>query len=92
MAASLIVFWDDYDMSTSWRDFTAQGHFMNHDPAIGRTLYGAEVMVAPDRQGQGIGAMLYAARRAIARQFALLLSVLERGCGATDTGRHDEPP
>lgn len=72
MAASLIVFWEDYDMSTSWRDFTAYGMFTNHDPAMGRTLYGAEVMVMPGHQGQGIGSKLYSARQRIAKRFGLL--------------------
>ena len=65
MAASLIVLWDDYEFDTNWRDFTANGMFTNHDPARGRTLYGAEVMVDPQRQGTGIGSRLYAARRAL---------------------------
>lgn len=72
MSASLIVLWDDYDLSTSWRDFTADGTFTNHDPEHGRTLYGAEVMVAPDMQGHGIGTMLYAAREELARRLGLL--------------------
>jgi GNAT superfamily N-acetyltransferase len=72
MAASLIVFWEDYDLTTSWRDFTAHGMFTNHDPAMGRTLYGAEVMVMPGRQGEGIGSKLYDARKRIARKFGLL--------------------
>ena len=59
MAASLIVLWDDYSMDTNWRDFTANGTFRNHDPEHGRTLYGAEVMVHPGVQGQGIGKRLY---------------------------------
>lgn len=63
MAASLIVLWDDYDFGTSWRDFTAAGTFTNHDPERGRTLYAAEVMVDPARQGAGIGTRLYDARR-----------------------------
>lgn len=72
MAASLIVFWDDYDVSTSWRGFTATGMFTNHDPARGRTLYGAEIMVSPTHQGAGIGSRLYAARREIAERLGLL--------------------
>jgi GNAT superfamily N-acetyltransferase len=72
MAASLIVYWDDYDMTSSWKKFTAGGMFTNHDPALGRTLYGAEVMVRPSRQGSGIGGLLYNARRRIARKFRLL--------------------
>lgn len=72
MSASLIVFWDDYDMSTSWRDFTAAGMFTNHDPVLGRTLYGAEVMVKPLRQGTGVGGILYEARRETAQRLGLL--------------------
>lgn len=63
MAASLIVWWDDYEFDTSWKDFTAGGMFTNHDPAKGRTLYGAEVMVDPEYQGHGVGGRLYEARR-----------------------------
>jgi GNAT superfamily N-acetyltransferase len=63
MSASLIVLWDDYEFDTSWRDFTAAGMFTNHDPDSGLTLYGAEIMVDPARQGEGIGSRLYDARR-----------------------------
>jgi hypothetical protein len=55
MAASLIIRWDDYDLCGSWQDFTDRGMFTNHDPIRGRTLYGAEVMVAPDLQRRGVG-------------------------------------
>ena len=72
MAASLIVFWDDYDMKSSWRDFTDRGMFTNHDPRNGRTLYGAEIMVLPSKQGRGIGSRLYRARRDLARHLRLL--------------------
>ncbi len=71
MAASLIVLWDDYEMQTSWRDFTDGGFFTNHDPEHGRTLYGAEVMVDPARQGQGFGSALYAARADLVRRLGL---------------------
>jgi GNAT superfamily N-acetyltransferase len=72
MAASLVVFWDDYDMKTSWRDFTDHGMFTNHDPVHGRTLYGAEVMVHPSVQGQGIGSRIYQARRDLVQRLGLL--------------------
>lgn len=72
MAASLIVLWDQYDTETNWRDFTAEGFFTNHDPANGRTLYGAEVMVHPNCQGRGIGKLLYQARFDLARRLKLL--------------------
>jgi GNAT superfamily N-acetyltransferase len=71
MAASLIVRWDDYDLDTAWRDFTEGGTFRNHDPAAGHTLYGAEIMVHPAMQGQGVGSMLYRARESLARQRGL---------------------
>lgn len=72
MAASLIVWWNDYEMTANWRDFTDGGMFTNHDPQNGRTLYGAEVMVHPLMQGGGIGKKLYAARRALTEQRGLL--------------------
>lgn len=70
MAATLIVAWSDYDRLDSYLDFTADGTFQNHDPA-GRTLYGAEVMVDPGWRRQGIGRMLYAARRDLVRRLGL---------------------
>jgi len=72
MAASLIVLWDDYGLGATWRDFTGGGMFTTHDPVRGRTLYGAEVMVHPAMQGQGVGKQLYEARRALARRLGLL--------------------
>ncbi len=71
MAASLIIRWDDYDVRGSWKDFTAAGMFTNHDPARGRTLYGAEVMVSPAVQRRGIGSALYAARRRLVEELKL---------------------
>lgn len=71
MAASLIVLWDDYETDMSWRDFTDHGMFTNHDEQ-GRTLYGAEIMVDPQWQGHGIGKMIYAARRELAKRYRLL--------------------
>lgn len=71
MAASLIVHWDDYDANTSWRDFTDRGMFTNHDPARGRTLYGAEVMVHPEAQRRGIGKRIYRARETLVRKLGL---------------------
>ena len=72
MAASLIVLWDDYTFTTNWRELTAAGTFVNHDPARGRTLYGAEIMVHPAWQGRGVGKQLYAAREALVRRLGLL--------------------
>lgn len=85
MAASLVVLWDDYDLDTSWRDFTSAGSFANHDLARGRTLYGAEVMVHPGMQGRGVGKQLYAARDALVRRLGLLR--IRAGARLRDYGR-----
>lgn len=71
MAASLILKWDDYDPQQTWRDFTDRGWFTNHNPAVGRTLYGAEVMVDPTARRRGVGSRLYDAREALARRLGL---------------------
>ena len=84
MAASLIVWWNDYDMTTDWRDFTDAGMFTNHDPENGRTLYGAEVMVDPTLRGPGIGKLLYEARRAL----TVRLDLLRIRAGARLRGYH----
>lgn len=72
MAASLIILWDDYELSGNWQDFTDQGMFTNHDPFRGRTLYGAEIMVHPGRQARGIGSALYGVRRELTERLGLL--------------------
>jgi GNAT superfamily N-acetyltransferase len=72
MAASLIIWWDDYAFDLDWQHFTDKGMFTNHDPARGRTLYGAEVMVHPRMQGRGIGKQLYAARRDLVERLGLV--------------------
>jgi GNAT superfamily N-acetyltransferase len=72
MAASLLLAWDDYAPDASWKDFTANGTFTNHDPHRGRTLYGAEVMTAPWARGLGVGSALYNARRELAARLRLL--------------------
>lgn len=72
MAASLIVWWDDYTFSENWLSFTDGGMFTNHDSVKGRTLYGAEVMTHPQMRGRGIGRVLYDARRALVESRGLL--------------------
>lgn len=84
MSASLIVLWDDYDIHRSWRDFTTDGYFTNHEPEIGRTLYGAEVMADPARRRQGIGKALYRARH----DLVLRLGLARIRAGARLRGYH----
>ncbi len=70
MAASLILTWDDYEIDDNWRDVTDHGMFRNHDPS-GHTLYGAEIMVRSDAQGEGVGTAIYEARESLARELGL---------------------
>jgi len=72
MAASLIILWDDYSAAMDWNAFTGNGLFTNHDPEHGRTLYGAEIMVDPNRQRSGIGKKIYQARRELTERLGLL--------------------
>ncbi len=72
MAASLIISWDDYTPKDNWKEFTNSGLFTNHDPIKGRTLYAAEVMVAPAAQGTGVGSLIYQARENLAVNTKLL--------------------
>jgi len=69
-ASSIIVAWDDWAEPHSWKEITSSGTFENHNP-LGRTLYGVEVFVDPDSQGQGVGHMLYEARRNLCKEMNL---------------------
>lgn len=69
-SSSITVVWDDWIEPHSWTDITSSGTFEHHDP-LGRTLYGVEVFVDPDSQGQGVGHQLYEARRNLCRQMNL---------------------
>ena len=69
-AGSLVVMWDDWAEQHTWKEITGAGTFENHNPA-GRTLYGAEVFVAPEMQGSGVGHLLYGARRTVCRAMNL---------------------
>lgn len=69
-ASSLIVLWDEWQVEHTWKEITARGSFDTHTPH-GRTLYGAEVFVHPQRRGAGIGHALYQARRRLCRAMNL---------------------
>jgi phosphoenolpyruvate carboxylase len=72
VAFSLIISWNDYLTQDSWKDFTSSGFFHNHNPRVGKTLYGAEVMVDPNMRGLGIGKMLYEGRKKIVEKYGLI--------------------
>ena len=69
-ASSLIVLWDDWADSHTWKEITGAGTFENHTPT-GRTLSGAEVFVAPEARGTGAGHLLYEGRRTLCRAMNL---------------------
>jgi GNAT superfamily N-acetyltransferase len=71
MAACLVIRWADYGLDARWGELTDHGHLGNHDPIHGDTLYGAEIMVHPALQGQGVGRLLYAARLELLRELGL---------------------
>ena len=69
-ASSLIIDWDDYAESAHWSVITGQGTFDTHNP-IGKTLYGADLGVDPEVRRQGIGTLLYEARKQVIRERGL---------------------
>lgn len=69
-ASALIVLWDDWAESHTWREITGAGTFDQHNPD-GRTLYGAEVFVDPEVRGLGLGHLLYEGRRNLCRAMNL---------------------
>jgi len=69
-ASSLIIDWDDYAESANWSVITGDGTFDTHDPS-GLTLYGAEIGVDVSARHQGIGTLLYEARKDLIRERGL---------------------
>jgi hypothetical protein len=68
--STLIVRWDDYAVSHTFRSITADGHFTTHDPR-GRTLYGAEIVADASRRGFAVARALYQAQRRLCRRLNL---------------------
>ncbi|MGA3011710.1 MAG: GNAT family N-acetyltransferase [Terracidiphilus sp.] len=69
-ASSLLIDWDDYAESANWSSITGDGSFDTHN-SLGKTLYGADMGVDPDARKQGIGTMLYEARKELIREHGL---------------------
>ncbi len=86
MDAALIIHWHDYDLHASWRKFTDNGMFTNHNPQHGRTMYAAEIMVDPDVQHHHVGSHLYEHRRNLVRRLGLLR--IRGGSRLRGYGRH----
>ena len=54
----------------TWVGITDNGMLYNHDP-FGDTLYCVDVNVHPDHRRQGVGTLLYDARKALCRRLNL---------------------
>jgi predicted amidohydrolase/GNAT superfamily N-acetyltransferase len=90
-ASSLIIDWDDYAESANWSVITGHGNFDTHNP-LGKTLYGADMGVAPEARKQGIGALLYEARKDLIRERGLKrLLTGGRIAGYDEVGEHLTP-
>ena len=61
-ASSLIISLKPSYREHTWHEITGYGMFDNHDP-MGDSLYGADISTHPKFQGQGIGTLLYTARK-----------------------------
>ncbi len=51
---TLILRLADFHEDDPWDILTARGTFADHNPQTGHTLYGADIMVAPEHQHHGI--------------------------------------
>lgn len=69
-ASTLIVSLSPEYTDHTWCEITADGMFTNHDPN-GDSLYGADISTHPRYRHEGIGGMLYGARKDHALRFAL---------------------
>ena len=69
-ASSLLIDWDDYAEEANWSAITAHGTFETHNP-LGKTLYGADMGVAPEVRGKGVGTLMYEARKDLIRERGL---------------------
>lgn len=69
-ASTLVVMLDPEYAEHTWKGITADGMFTNHDPA-GDSLYGADISTHPKFRHEGIGSMLYGARKELAIRLGL---------------------
>lgn len=74
-SASLIVDFDLYSKWHDWLEIAGGGSIDNHSPE-GNTLYGIEIMVAPEFRGMRLSRRLYQARKDLCRELNLQRIVL----------------
>lgn len=70
-ALSLIVDYDKYGDSHTYKQITGNYTFSTHDPKNGDVLYGIEIFIHPDYRGLRLGRRLYDARKELCEQLNL---------------------
>jgi len=74
-ASSLIISLKPAYREHTWHEVTGYGMFNNHD-YLGDSLYGADISTHPKFQRQGIGTLLYDARKDLVNKFNLKRIIL----------------
>ncbi len=74
-SSSLIVDIEIYDKEHNWYEISDRGYISNHNPD-GDTLYGIEIMVDPEYQGNGLSRQIYNTRKELAIKYNLRRIVL----------------
>jgi len=69
-ASTLIVSLNPEYADHTWKEITADGMFINHNPN-GDSLYGADISTHPKYRHEGIGSMLYDERKKLVIQLNL---------------------
>jgi GNAT superfamily N-acetyltransferase len=69
-ASTLIVLLNPGYAEHTWKDITADGTFTNHN-SKGDSLYGADISTHPKHRHEGIGGMLYDARKELVARLNL---------------------
>jgi ribosomal protein S18 acetylase RimI-like enzyme len=69
-ASTLVVSLNPEYAEHTWKGITANGLFTNHDPK-GDSLYGADISTHPKYRHEGIGKMLYDARKQLVKELNL---------------------
>jgi len=69
-ASTLVVSLDPVYAEHTWKGITSDGLFTNHDPN-GDSLYGADISTHPKHRHEGIGGMLYEARKELVTRLNL---------------------
>lgn len=69
-SSSLIVFLVPEYKGHTWKEITADGTITNHNPK-GDSLYGADISTHPNARHEGIGKMLYDARKDLVKRLNL---------------------